>query len=777
MVCVYFALGAFALIAQAILLREFFVVVFGNELVFGVLLSQWLVGIFLGAWMGGQRAEKSKQPVFLFSLFIFIVTLLLPISITGTRFLYQLSATPAGTYIDFFQVLLYSGLFIIPIGFCIGFVFPFAAKIQTNQESVRGSVRPITDIYIFEALGSLVGGMIYTFFCVGKSNAYLIAASFSVPLVCCVLLVLKKYHFYKTAFIAFIFLLIHLGIGLPVFNRTLDQKTVASRWASVSSLPLVYSIDSRYQNIAISANFGQYYLYLNTKYTAVFPNADDNMILAMQLLCQHPNPQHILIIGDALCGLAKFMLAYPIQAITSVEIDPVVVQSILKFLPAEDKLHDPRFKIVCQDGRNYVKNFLRSSVQGNDVNRFDIIYLNVPEPSTLLLNRYYTRQFFTDLAQIVNPGGVIALRITGSESYEQGIIGAYSASVFHTLSTVFPYVVVTPGVDQYFFASQQRQSVSADPFILAQRYTHSGVKPQRLGNIFYSLYPTDKTQNLHQQLVNHPSSKINTDQMPITSLYFNKTTGWYNQHVLSRFFVFFETFPFVLLISGCALIFILWHAYLFFFRASEQRTVHPFKPIHVLFAVFSGGLAGLSLELVLLYTFQSNFGNIYYIIGFIIALFMFGLPVGAFAANRFIIEKQPGSPRAPMGWMITGLLVISLLSAFLPSLTQLFATYFIFQQVFIFLLTGIVGFAVGFLFPLAVFLYLGNSNKTAQAAGKINAADHIGAAMGAFFIGTLFLPLLGITQVCLLVAFFPFLAALCFIFDLVIVPRNIKNTV
>jgi hypothetical protein len=37
--CTYFFLGAFALISQTMMLREFFVVVYGNELVFGVLLT------------------------------------------------------------------------------------------------------------------------------------------------------------------------------------------------------------------------------------------------------------------------------------------------------------------------------------------------------------------------------------------------------------------------------------------------------------------------------------------------------------------------------------------------------------------------------------------------------------------------------------------------------------------------------------------------------------------------------------------------------------------
>jgi len=184
---------------------------------------------------------------------------------------------------------------------------------------------------------------------------------------------------------------------------------------------------------------------------------------------------------------------------------------------------------------------------------------------------------------------------------------------------------------------------------------------------------------------------------------------------------------------------------------------------HTLLAVFSAGMAGLALELVILYTFQNNFGNIYYIIGFIIAVFMFGLPLGAAAANGLIRRNRYRDPLKReariIRWIILTLAALGTVSLTLPFLMNLFAKHILLHQVIIFAETICIGIAVGFLFPLSIHLYMDSSGSTGKTAGIIDAFDHIGAAVGAFFVGTLFLPVIGVEKVCLLIAIFPFISA------------------
>jgi spermidine synthase len=786
----YFSLGAFALISQTMLLREFFVVVYGNELIFGILLTNWLAGIFIGALCGAAASEKSQNRLRLFVVSILLMAVFLPLAITLTRFLYIISSTPAGTYIGFIKVFLFSAIFILPISFFIGFVFPVAAKIQTLIPMKTGvppgrdisktlTIKGISAIYIFEAAGSLLSGIVYTFLLAGNCNAYFISALMLLPLLACAAALLLKSRRYLILIAAGLLTVFNLASLLPPVNHKFDEVTTAKRWQSISTLPLLYSTDSKYQNIAVSHLFNQYNLYLNTMLAAVFPNDEDNLVLAAHLVCQHPSPQRILIVGDALSGLAKALLRYKLKVIIAVEIDAQAAATTLKFLPPADKqiLNDPRFKLLIRDGRTYIKDLARfnrqaRSVDTPDPSRFDLVYLDIPEPSTLLLNRYYTREFFSDLSRIMSDNGVVAFKITSSENYEKGFVSDYTTSVYHTVKAVFPEVVVAPRPQNFIFASRQHDSVSDDPELLAQRYHATGVKPEKLGFLFQSLYPAEKTRFIENALETSRKFKINTDETPIATLYYNKIIGWYSESNLSAVLALVEHIKWEILMAvllaflGVRLAYVRWAMHN---KTSPQRNL---LKVHTLLAVFSGGLAGLSLELVILYTFQHFFGSIYYIIGFIIAVFMFGLPLGAVVSNTLMAKTRWSSDGRVIRLLIFVQITLGGISFLLPYLTPLFANFPLVHQIMIFTATILIGFLVGMVFPLSLSLYLGKQEKTGKAAGFIDAFDHMGAAAGAFFIGTLLLPVLGIVRVCVLVSAFPLISALLLYTDV----RGIRRT-
>jgi spermidine synthase len=784
----YFSLGAFALVSQTMILREFFVVVYGNEFIFGVLLANWLIGIFSGALLGSVAADRDKNNLRTFSLSLLLLSVLFPLSITAIRFLYIISGTPVGTYVSFTNVALYSALFIIPVSFFIGFAFPIAARIHSGVDDAAGvgpevgardRVRKISAIYIVEALGSLLGGVIYTFFLVGRLNPYFITGLITLPLLVSCGLAVKKGRYGIIRFICTVMLIINLLALLPSVNRKIENYTVEKRWRSFSALPLNYAVDSKYQDIAVSRLSNQYNLYLNTMLAAVFPNDDDNMVLAAHLISQHPAiPPHptqqrirILVIGDAVSGLAGRLLRFDVEKLVSVEIDPKVVETIFSFLsPIEKQLvkkyrADGRFEIKIRDGRKYVKDLLTGREPGLTSPYFDIIYVNVPEPSTLLLNRFYTAEFFSDCARILRKNGVLALRATASEDYMQGIVSDYTASIYNTVKSVFPYVTAAPGTQDFIFASMDSGTVTDQPALLEERYTQTGVSPKNMGMIFYSLYPPEKTAAVNNALNSHTQYQLNTDEKPMAGFYFNKIIGWYGKSRVSHVLEFFEKIKTLDIIVITLILFFARLAYIAVKRKSPGRIRERALKLHTLLAVFSGGMAGLSLEMVILYTYQYNFGSVYHIIGFIIAIFMFGLPIGALAANALMDREKFRDERGVIKIIILTQGVIAAIAFLLPYLVRLFTRFSLLNQLVIFVETIVIGFVIGFLFPFAVNLYLGQRERTGQAAGVVDAVDHLGAAVGAFFVGSLFLPVMGVTTVCHLLALFPLLSLFLLLFS------------
>ncbi|MCK4760698.1 MAG: hypothetical protein KAW12_00765 [Candidatus Aminicenantes bacterium] len=751
----YFFLGLFSLVSQTMILREFLTVVYGNELILGVLLFHWLTGIFVGALCGGTAADKSKKPLLLFAASLAALCLLLPLIITAVRFLYLLSSTTAGTYVSFFKVFLLSGIFIIPFCFFIGFSFPAAAKIQAAEDvPSREKTRKISHIYILEAWGFLTGGILYTFVLAGRCSPYFITGLIVLPLLLSCSLILRRSQFYKTLYFTIILLLLNTALLIPTLHGKIETLTVKERWRGISPIPLLYTAESKYQDIALAGLPGQYNLYLNNMFAAVFPADEENRILAAHLLCQHPASKRVLVIGDALTGLAKHLLRYDVEKIVSVEIDPLMVETLLKFLPEEEKkvLQDSRFHLVIEDGRKYVQELTGKPPV------FDMVYINVPEPATLLLNRYYTRDFFQDLKKILPRDGVVAFKITSSENYLTGLVGEYAACLYQTAAAVFPEMVVAPGSHNFVFAGRGKSVISDDPEILSRRYAETGVQPQKLGGIFYSLYPEEKTKFVKEALKNNHGAGINRDEQPTANFYFSKIIGWYAGTDITGILNFFEKVQLSHLLYCAAFLFLLRLLYIIILRlrAKQDGADYAFRVLkfHTLLAVFCCGLAGLSLELILLYTFQVMFGYVYHMIGFIIALFMFGLPLGAAFANFLPARKKFSSQTAVIKLMIFSQLFLAAVALLVGRLSKIPGNRGLTGQIVIFLLTILVGFIVGKIFPLSLHIILNKKEKTGGTAGKINAFDHLGAAVGALFLGTLFLPLLGAAGVCLLTAVF-----------------------
>ena len=60
---------------------------------------------------------------------------------------------------------------------------------------------------------------------------------------------------------------------------------------------------------------------------------------------------------------------------------------------------DPRIHVIAQR---------RPAVRQRTAARYDVVILDVPDPSTSQLNRFYTREFFAEVRRILVPGGVVS---------------------------------------------------------------------------------------------------------------------------------------------------------------------------------------------------------------------------------------------------------------------------------------------------------------------------------------------------------------------------------
>jgi spermidine synthase len=167
-------------------------------------------------------------------------------------------------------------------------------------------------------------------------------------------------------------------------------------------------------------------------------------------------------------------------------------------------------------------------------------------------------------------------------------------------------------------------------------------------------------------------------------------------------------------------------------------------------AVAVVGAAGMGWWLLLLFSFQTRAGALYGWLGALTATFMLGLAVGATLAPRAAFaegergeQSLPGAVRAlrlslGAAVLFAATLPWTLSAAARASAAGAFAA--LLAHAALLLAAGVV---TGGLFPIAAEVRLAAGDGPGEAAGRLEAADPVGAAAAALLGAVLFVPLLG----------------------------------
>jgi spermidine synthase len=167
-------------------------------------------------------------------------------------------------------------------------------------------------------------------------------------------------------------------------------------------------------------------------------------------------------------------------------------------------------------------------------------------------------------------------------------------------------------------------------------------------------------------------------------------------------------------------------------------------------AVAVVGAAGMGWWLVLLFSFQTRAGALYGWLGALTATFMLGLAVGATLAPRAAVadgerdaESLPGAVRALRLSLGAAVLFATTLPWTLPAAARASgggAVAALLAHAALLLAAGVV---TGGIFPIAAEVRLATGDGPGEAAGRLETADHVGAAGAALLGAVLFIPLLG----------------------------------
>jgi spermidine synthase len=666
---VVIATGISSVVTQLLIIREFLAQFQGNEFIIALILFNWLIlggiGTILARWVTRDLWEATANRLGWLSL---TLAMLPGVQILAIRLLRDVFFIH-GSSVGFYPTLTFSFLIVSPYCLLIGFVLPYSLfVIRAENPDYPGAF-----IYIIDNLGDVSGGALFSFalvFLVTPLKAVFLA---SLPLILATSLLFHTVSLPRVV--------IYLGAGL-----TLVVLITCMFMEPLSLVPhegkLVYYKESRYGRIEVQQDHEQFTLFVG----GVPLFGSQNLSMAEETvhypLAQLPRVHNILLIS-AEGGMMTELEKYRPDSVDYVELDPKVAEVGFRFGLIK---RIPGMKVIYQDGRAYLAN-------SNKI--YDAIIVNLSEPDTFQINRFFTDRFFDLARRHLTPHGVLSFTMKGFENYLAEPQRQKLSSLYNTVREYFKHVLLLPGQKIFFLCSSQPLSEDI-PTLLDRK----NIPTRYIKGYYYGDLTQERIKRLNDLM--DPKAPKNSDDYPqLMRLMFQ------------QWFAKFSTSPtgFIAVLAVACLVYLI--------RISSEE-----------FVLFSTGFTVMGSELLVIFAFQIFFGYIYLQIGLIVTVFLAGLLPGAWFGDRFRNRsKQTLALADGLLILLMGLLIVALQQGSY----RLPVSFFLFYGF-------VISVICGFQFPVALYLRGGE----APAVTQTFSADLIGAAFGTLVTNVVLIPYFGI---------------------------------
>lgn len=674
--------GFTAMITQIIMLRELLSVFHGNELIIGIALSNWMLLTGIGAYLGKFfRLKKNKIKSI---IFFQVLTGILPLATVFVLNYFRNDLFLPGILLNPFKALIGSFLLLAPFCIISGMLFTVFSKVIS--ELLKTNL--INKIYALEAVGSIVGGLLVNIILLFYVSTFW---SLYVILMINLLIVFFMLRVMGTRFMSFLLLIIIIVLPFTISPTKLSEITLSHRYRNQD---ILIEKNTPYGNILVTNTDGQINFYEN----GIPLFSTDNVIACEEsvhyAMVQHNNPENILLISGGISGTIKEVLKYKIKRLDYVEINPDLVEIGKTF--TQNIINDPKLNIITLDARRYIK---KSNI------KYDVVLINIPDPSTVQLNRFYTLDFLHELRVILNQNAVVSMSLMSTANYLSPESKENHAVMISTLKQVFENVIIINGYQNFFLASDNQLSHD-----IINRLTTLNIKNEYVNLYYIDNAGLEKRSKHIESLIGTPAT-INTDFKPVT--YYLQLKYWLSMFKLNY------TITGLLIIS----LFLL----LYFKLNILNKTL------------FITGFSATSAEIIILISAQVIYGIIFYLTGVIITIFMIGLALGAAILIKMVkVNLQHYSiVQLSLGFMIL----------LIPIILYIYKASAVSDQyvlIILSILVLIIGMITGLQFALGSKL---QQQSTAVIAAKAYSSDLMGSALGAFLVSSLLIPYFGIINI------------------------------
>ncbi len=659
--------GISSIAVQLVTIREFLSQFHGNEVTISLVLFSWLLLTGLGS-LAAKLVRRSSLTLFaLITILLAIWPLIQIILIRELRETIFIHGVSPG----FHQIFFYIMAATTPYCLMVGFILPHALKVLHDNDYPFSS----GELYLTDNIGDICGGILFSFILVYWVKPFKAIAVTSGLMIIVGLILLFAVRRYYVLLPAFLSVILFYAFSL---NSHFETSTLSKQYGDI-----VQYVESPYGRIVITKEGPQH-----TFWESGAPLYSDANIINSEEKIHYPLSQlerveDVLLVSGGLGETLGEVAKYNPRHIDYVELDPYLTGAAQELGVIKKT---SLVSIKNTDGRSYIK---------RTDNTYDAIIIDLPDPDTFQINRFFTSEFFGLTKKILSEGGVLSFGLKYSPNYISDVRKKKLSIIYNTARSHFENVQVLPGGEAYFLCRDGMLWTD-----IPARLETKSIQTAYVQGFYYGNVTKERIDQL--QGILDIKEYINTDFEPrLMNIIFQE---WFMKHGTSPK-------AFFLILLSLTLIY-------FIFMKKEE------------YILFSTGLATMGVEMLVIFTFQVVYGYIYLKIGAIVTVFLLGLLPGAMVGNLY---KEGNIGRLIMSEIIfLGLLLIFFVwvKFFRGELAQFYFLAYCF----------VFSFFCGFQFPVAANII---GERQSPAAGCL-AADLTGAAVGTVATGTLLIPLWGI---------------------------------
>jgi spermidine synthase len=658
-----FVIGFVSSSIQFLLIREMLNIAGGYELITGIFLGTWLFLSSVGAAFAGKSGQIDTGRINLIFALSPIISILLMLFMV--RLFLGNGETPS-----VLVSMIYTLIVLIP--FCISSGFIFVKLLSAAKKTSDGNSGKSFSI---ETTGGIIAGLLISLLVSNDLGTYKLLL---VIILLSVTYALLTYYISKN--IARLITKVLVTIAVTVI--VISDPDIIFRQIMLPSIIVTESRDTPYGNVTTGNYRNEKSVYYNHRLISYNDDVIEREEDIHYAMLQHNAPQNILVISGSFVSHIPEILKYPIDKIVYIERDPALAMK-----EYADSLKE-KVLVANTDALSYI----RKTQEKNDV-----IIMLVPPPTNLLLNRYYTKEFFADIKKTLEIGGVFLCSPGAGENYYNDESLDLNSSIFNSLKSVFRNVIPVAGNKLYFIASDNTLSNEFCKLTVIRKISNLYVSSDYLSDDLTVI----KSIEINKLL--DPSVELNSAGHPLAYSYLQSYYLSENRN---------EKWVLLLLFFGL-------FAYTLYTVSRPNLTMY----------FSASALAGF--EIISLLTVQMTVGNMYQMTGLIIAGLMAGLAVGSGFSFRIFSKIS-----MPLKGIFMACFYIS---------SGLFYNYILQSEnritvtILILILTFIPAFITG-----NIFRELTCSNHEQYNSAKVYSADLSGSAMGFIAVAGFTIPTLGI---------------------------------